>query len=389
MDLVVFYSLGDKPSVTYYINNESAGYKIEFPFSHIKSVFLNNQPDDTNNRPAGLTIEVTRPPNFFMDSSGSGGFYQCGDFTEHKQASHVMTHHLGGDPNILGAQLAKLSLLDSFQNRHIINFLDNPSTMAISAAQIPRPASQPNSMLPPPINLFHDNGFGMSLQPGPRGHKRTRSRSVPALTDFSFLQHTMPSFHIQHPSATITDPSIFAPIPQHVNNNLGANNLRINTAHGYDLGDYRQFPISAATTNSPSDYASPAYFGVNMDAPGSAGLPGPFLSPMPKRSTPVPIGSPLSALSLHDPIIVDHSPRLQNIHRSPSANFHLQDDSAISFDDDTSSLNEMYEKHMQLPIRTGLPMSAPHTPGKFEEHHDDFDNFSFGTIDPSTLQRGP
>ena len=38
MDLVVFYSLGDKPSVTYYINNESAGYKIEFPFSHIKNI---------------------------------------------------------------------------------------------------------------------------------------------------------------------------------------------------------------------------------------------------------------------------------------------------------------------------------------------------------------
>ena len=389
MDLVVFYSLGEKPSITYYINNESAGYKIEFPFSYIKSVSLNTQPDDTINRSAGLTVEVTRPPNFFMDSSGSGGFYQCGDFTEHQQASQVMTHHLGGDPNILGGQLAKLSLLDSFQNRHLPNYFDN-SAMAMCAAQIPRPASQPNAMLPPPLNVFHDNGFGMSLQPGPRGHKRTRSRSVPAMTDFSFLQHSMPSFHIQHPSTT--DASIFAPIPQH-GNNPSANNLRINTAHGYDLGDYRQYPISAATTNSPSDYASPGFFGINMDAPISAGLqsgfPGPFLSPMPKQSTPVPIGTPLSALSLHDPIIADHSPRLQNIHRSASADFLLQDDSAITFDDDTTGLSEMYGKHMQLPIRQGLPMSAPHTPAKFEEHQNDFADFGFGTIDPSTLQRGP
>src|SRR5437773_9006513 len=86
MDLVIFYS-PEKACMTYYINNDSAGYKIEYPFSFIKNITL--EPGDMANgnigscqKPGGLVVELNRPPNFFMDdSSGSGGFYQCGDFT--------------------------------------------------------------------------------------------------------------------------------------------------------------------------------------------------------------------------------------------------------------------------------------------------------------------
>jgi len=39
MDLVIFYS-PEKAIITYYINNDSAGYKIEFPFAYIKSIEL-------------------------------------------------------------------------------------------------------------------------------------------------------------------------------------------------------------------------------------------------------------------------------------------------------------------------------------------------------------
>ena len=121
MDLVIFYS-PDKACLTYYINNDSAGYKIEFPFAYIKSIQL--EPGETGPnvngsppRPGGLVIELNRPPNFFMDSSGSGGFYQCGDFTEEQQASQILTHHPGGHPKVLSGQLAKLVSLESFQNR--------------------------------------------------------------------------------------------------------------------------------------------------------------------------------------------------------------------------------------------------------------------------------
>ena len=122
MDLVIFYS-PDKACITYYINNDSAGYKIEFPFAYIKNITLESGepgPNANNNppRPGGLVIELNRSPNFFMDSSGSGGFYQCGDFTEDQQASQVLVHHLGGHPKVLSGQLAKLVSLESFQNRH-------------------------------------------------------------------------------------------------------------------------------------------------------------------------------------------------------------------------------------------------------------------------------
>ena len=104
MDLVIFYS-PEKCCVTYYINNDSAGYKIEYPFSYIKNISLESgdvasNAEGASQRPGGLIVELNRPPNFFMDSSGSGGFYQCGDFTEEQQASQVLVHHLGGHPKV-------------------------------------------------------------------------------------------------------------------------------------------------------------------------------------------------------------------------------------------------------------------------------------------------
>ena len=416
MDLVTFYTLGDKPCVTYYINNESAGYKIEYPFSYIKNITLKNgQDDESSMQPAGLVVELNRPPNFFMDSSGHGGFYQCSDFTENQQASQILVHHLGGEPRVLSGQLAKLTVLESFQNRHH-PFLDT-SAVAMSAPVSPvghRPASQPNAVSQPSPNMFSpDPTFGMSLHP-PRGHKRTRSRSVPALTDFSFLHQPMPSFHVQHPSTTITDPAIFAPVPQHPHS-AGLNpsaNLRIDTARtAYGL-DYRQYPISATTTNSPSEFASPGFFpsvpaGSSMDSMPSAPFNPcyslPFLSPMPEHpgSAIPPSVSPLSALSpgAGEPVIADHSPPLSNLHRSASADFlamphHPEHHHHAGLVDDGFNLSEMYSKqNLNLPIRSPatvaggeeprLDMSLPDAgPGdELDVQH----MLPFGTIDPAQL----
>ena len=407
MDLVIFYSLGEKPCLTYYINNESAGYKIEFPFSHIKNITLENgqSEEGASLRTAGLVVELNRPPSFFMDSSNSGGFYQCGDFTEDQQASQILVHHLGGDPRVLSGQLAKLTLLEAFQNRHH-PFLDT-SAIALSAPVSPvghRPASQPNATSHPHMNLMQENAFGMNLlHPGARGHKRTRSRSVPAMTDFSFLHQPMPSFHVQHPSTTITDPSIFAPIPQHHNNLTTSHSLRINTDHGYGM-DFRQYPMSAATTNSPSEYASPGFFATgnpnsNMDPPmPSSGFnPSyslPFLSPMPEHPHIQPSVSPLSAMSHNDPVIADHSPPLSNMHRSASADFlTMHEDHHSNMSDDGLMLSEMYSKqNLNLPIRSpamdesAIDMSLNDDPSS--EELDMQNILSFGTIDPSNLSPG-
>lgn len=58
MDLLMFYR-PDKCRITYYISNDSTGYKIEFPFALIKDITLENgesQPaaNGTPPRPGGL-----------------------------------------------------------------------------------------------------------------------------------------------------------------------------------------------------------------------------------------------------------------------------------------------------------------------------------------------
>ncbi|KAI4132642.1 MAG: hypothetical protein LQ338_000582 [Usnochroma carphineum] len=403
MDLVVFYA-PDKACLTYYINNDSAGYKIEYPFSYIRNITLENTdpadaPSGMPPRPRGLLVELNRPPNFFMDSSGTGGFHQCGDFTEDQQASQIMAHHLGGHPNTLSGQLAKLVSLESFQTRH--NPYD-PHTMAASAPvspTIPRPASQPSQMPHPHLAQFQETGFGMGPPAMPRGHKRTRSRSVPCAIDFSMLQHPMPSFHIQHPSTTITDPSIFAPIPQH-HNNIGplGPNLRIDTSSGYGL-DYRQCPPSATTTTSASDFGTASIYssGAQMESVPAANYNPynlPFLSPMVEHPNLIqPSVSPLSAFSSHhgDPVIADQSPPMGHMHRSPSADFlSISQDHHSTLSDDGLMLSEMYSKqNLNLPMHSpAIEDSRSYSNMQEESSSEEMDlhgMLPFGTIDPSSL----
>jgi hypothetical protein len=388
MDLVIFYS-PEKCCVTYYINNDSAGYKIEYPFAYIKNISLENGDVASNaegaaQRPGGLIVELNRPPNFFMDSSGSGGFYQCGDFTEEQQASQVLVHHLGGHPKVLSGQLAKLVSLESFQSRH--NLYD-PNPLAVSAPVSPinhRPASQPNHVAHPHMGMFHDGPFGPGLHPG-RGHKRQRSRSVPIAVDFSMLRNPMPSFLIQQePSPYIPNPEIFAPIPQHHNQPgpIGPN-LSIDTSAGYGL-DYRQYPMSATTANSPSEYGTPAFF---TSGPPTDNVPAanfntqyniPYLSPM---STGAQNGHPsvssMSAMGPPDPVIANQSPPLTSMGRDGSADiYQMSHDNSVS--EEALSLTDLYAKQtLNLPFRS--PM---------EDNVDDLDMqnlVSFGTIDPSSL----
>lgn len=141
MDLIVFYS-PEKACMTYYINNDQTGYKIEYPFSNIKNISLEN---------GGLAVELYEPTNFFIDSSGSGGFFQCGDFTEDQQASAVMFHHLGGDPKILISQLAKLVLLHPATQPNTLgpvsatNFLSDYTTPSLFSQGVGQSALQPLS----------------------------------------------------------------------------------------------------------------------------------------------------------------------------------------------------------------------------------------------------
>lgn len=392
MDLIIFYS-PEKACMTYYINNDSAGYKIEYPFAAIKNIFLEHE-DLAAGKPGGLVVELNRAPNFFMDSSGSGGFFQCGDFTEQQQASQIMVHSLGGNPKVLSGQLANLISLESFMTRHNTYF--DQQQLSVSAPVSPtgpRPSSQPNYNAQAHVGMFQE-GWGVNMHPGPRGpgHKRQRSRSVPIAVDFSMFHAPMPSFLIQHPGEAQQQHSvnIFAPIPQQANN-LGAlgPNLRIDTAAGYGM-DYRQYPMSAAAT-SPSDFASPGFF---TQGPESQGIPAssyngtnfqvPYLSPNPMGDGGMipPSVSPLSFMNHGDPAIVDQSPPLSMMHRSASADmYRMSQEHKPSMSEDGHNLNEMYSKHT-----LNLPMH-PHSPAYSEQHATDMDMNQLVSFDepPSSL----
>lgn len=390
MDLVVFYS-PDKACMTYYINNDAAGYKIEYPFSYIKNITLEAGdptpgPNGAPPRPGGLVVELNRPPHFYMDSSNSGGFYQCGDFTEEQQASQIMVHHLGGHPKVLSVQLAKLVSLESFQNRLAYNNNNFAPPHAMSTPFIQRPASQPNQFAAEPyVNMYQDsNHLGFNM-PAARGHKRQRSRSVPAAIDISAFQAPMSSFHVPPPPPAPfnhADAGIYAPVPQSIHHI--PTDLRIET-QGYGL-DFRPNSMPAANTGSPSDFASPMYSHSGQgDSTPVANMPPPFNFVSGESAEPSVIGShapsPYSSVSSADPLIANHSPPLSNMSHGSSDMYGFVHDQHSGFDDGLSI--DMYSKHhvnfvshdnstFELPMH-GLSQ-PPHGMGDYKDYSHDMTN---------------
>lgn len=401
MDLIIFYS-PDKCTMTYYINNEQAGYKIEYPFSYIKNIWL--QSGDDQNKLGGIVIELNHPPNFFMDSSPSTGFIQVGDFTEDMQATHCMVHHLGGNPKVLTNQLAKLVSLESFINRH------NPNPYAADHAALPasapvsptaRPSSQPNFAQQPAAAMQEPWAVGQmhsGMRPPHGHHKRQRSRSVPGPVDFAMFQnHPMPSFYIQPPGEMAPPPHatpLYAPVPQPPPQPPPGempNGLRIDTQAGFGL-EMRQYPMSA-TTASPSEFPpSPGYFPQGPDAAavhgsGSLGTPygGAFLSPMVAAEANVPSAvSPLPFNGSAEPSIVEQSPPMSLMGgRTGSADMYAAHEaSSYAVSEDGTGLNEMYSKHSNLPMHTPSPGAFAQPP------HGELDMdqlVQFDAVDASSL----
>jgi hypothetical protein len=216
--------------------------------------------------------------------------------------------------------------------------------------------------------------------------------------DFSMFNNSMPSFLIQHPNETQPQqhsPNIFAPIPQQPNN-LGpiGPNLRIDTSTGYGM-DFRQYPMSAATTASPSEFASPGFY---SQGPESGALPAssyssapfnvPYLSPNPMM-TPSgamiqPSVSPLSFMSHGDPAIVDQSPPMSMMGRSSSADvYNMSQDPHSNISDDGTGLNEMYSKHT-----LNIPMH-PHSPAFAEQTAADMDMNQLVSFDENSASLSP
>ncbi|KAH7151914.1 hypothetical protein B0J13DRAFT_251562 [Dactylonectria estremocensis] len=142
MGLMIFYS-PQRCIMEYYVQNDQAMYKIEFPFSYIKNIYIKNE---AGIDPGGIVVELNNPPYFFMrPPPGTDAFFRCGDFTENQQASRIMIHHIGGDPGVLIGQLAELVSLPSFMGRHThlrrqYEPYLGPSSMSWSRKQVRDPA---------------------------------------------------------------------------------------------------------------------------------------------------------------------------------------------------------------------------------------------------------
>jgi hypothetical protein len=168
--------------------------------------------------------------------------------------------------------------------------------------------------------------------------------------------------------------------------------------------DFKAYPASGTTANSPSEFGTPAFFtnGPPTEAVSAASfnpsysMPS-YMSPMPGdpgAGIPHPSVSPMS-VGAHpnhapqqqhhhaDPVIANQSPPLSTLGRNDTADFYpLSHDHTGAVSDDGLSLNDMYSKQvMSLPFRN--PLGPP------EDGSDELDMQSliaFGnTIDPASL----
>lgn len=354
--------------MTYYIQAESTGFRIEYPFSHIKSITLESTGQSSSAEIAAsddsyILVELHQPPLFTMDQ-GSSGWFQCRDFTEDQQASNILTHRLGGNAKALGAQLAKLTSTDAYRNR--FDILDvKPQMgppMALPMSAMPmleqRPSSQPNHLVHPHAPNFAERPFDAVQRMGPpaeppRGHKRQRSSSVPMainfgarrqpITPFTLNQHYHHHNHIHHHNNNATFPEvhghIFAPIPQYpaqpmpypqqqqgVYGQMGPP-LHIDVSAGFNFDFSIPPPPSATTGTTPpsSEIEQNLYPPTTMTdlysaPPTQTAFSGTFLSPvlgspgMPEHSIspasnhePQPVLQPSAILSPPNTLFRSHS----------------------------------------------------------------------------------
>ncbi|KAJ5435392.1 Homeodomain [Penicillium cf. griseofulvum] len=281
-------------------------------------------------RQGGLVVELNRPPHFYMDSSNSGGFYQCGDFTEEQQASQIM--------------LAKLVSLESFQNRLAYN---NPS-FAVPAAMSPpfiqRPASQPNQFVAPTyMNLYQDsNHLGFNM-PAARSNFFI-PRATPSSS--SLQPHRGPaSTRLFHSQCTISLPT-FASTPKAM--------------------DWISVPIPCPRQQPLDrlpDFASPMYSNAGQgETTPVANMAPQFNVPFASAgSTDTSImgshaPSPYSSMSPADPLIANHSPPLSSMSHSSSDIYSFSHDQQTSFDDSLSMNDNLYSKHH---INYGVSHDSP------------------------------
>lgn len=186
-------------NLTWYLQSESVGYKLEMPWSSVRSItfdgpFAPTVPEESEGVTGWighLALRFERSPTFFMEvfrSSGSalsaaedapGGqkrttaWRQCADFTEGQQATSVMTHVIAGPYHELRAaveSLAKASprfeMLVSFRDQAVNEQLKaDPQSNPAYGASVGAPGESIASFDPHQQPVVRQRGAGLLNSP--------------------------------------------------------------------------------------------------------------------------------------------------------------------------------------------------------------------------------
>ncbi|CAE6364375.1 unnamed protein product [Rhizoctonia solani] len=100
-DLVAYIS-DVRASLTWFIHSGGHGFKMEIPISTVVNTeFTQSAPTHPGHGIA--SFYVSEKPIFYMEDAANGGVWQvCDDWTEGRQASHIMKHQLVGSSIQLG-----------------------------------------------------------------------------------------------------------------------------------------------------------------------------------------------------------------------------------------------------------------------------------------------
>jgi hypothetical protein len=226
MDLVCYFSPMDG-RFTYYINNSSSGFKIEYPVGCIRRIKMEHMVrrmqsgggdstplsgrEETKHR-ARIMIELTNPPLFYSEQRVAGGWVLCHDFTQGLVASTILVHTLVGPYDVLHQQMTELAAISPELNSRLwiddqpqyLAFDEDEHTAGTVSDRSRRHSTGPSTMAPParPASAIPAQFARQHLTPGanhvfnmggPRNrqsfqaHRRTRSRSLPTAVNVSDL----------------------------------------------------------------------------------------------------------------------------------------------------------------------------------------------------------
>ncbi|KAJ1308019.1 hypothetical protein OPQ81_002090 [Rhizoctonia solani] len=240
-DLVAYIS-DNRASLTWFIHSGGHGFKMEIPISSVVNTDF-TQTAQTHPGHGIATFWLSEKPIFYMEDAANGNTWQvCDDWTEGRQASHVMKHQLVGPSIQLGHAIR------NFETRR----------------QLGRPMQIPQ---PPMLNVPHPQTTMFTFPPNrtfTATHGRKRSYSGPPapvqMGDVFGPDYAEESRFGTFPIPQTAGPSHHAPAHGH--------------GHGHQnsMSDFTSIPIAQSLSQRPySDQPRP----FNSDPTHSAPQPYP------------------------------------------------------------------------------------------------------------------